>query len=356
MAAVVRLRLSLLRACALALAALAALAPAWPQSDDALPERLSGTGLYAPDSTAQLHADVLGFTPQYVLWSDGAAKRRWIRLPAGRAIDASAPDAWQFPPGTRLWKEFSHGGRRIETRYIERGRDGRWRYAAYVWNEQGDDAVLAPARAVTLAVREAPHGRYDVPGRADCTACHEGTTTPVLGFSALQLSGDRDPLAAHAQVPQPDDIDLAALVARGLVRNLPAALSQHAPRVQASAATERAALGYLHANCGHCHNRSGEGAPVRLTLAQSALDGRASRADTLAAAVGVSGRYRAAALAGDAALIEPHAPERSVLVARMRSRQPHLQMPPLGTRIADDEGLALVERWIHQLSPLEEMP
>jgi hypothetical protein len=30
-------------------------------------------------------------------------------------------------------------------------------------------------------------------------------------------------------------------------------------------------------------------------------------------------------------------------------------MPPLGTRIADREGLALIERWIHQdLSPVEE--
>jgi mono/diheme cytochrome c family protein len=34
----------------------------------------------------------------------------------------------------------------------------------------------------------------------------------------------------------------------------------------------------------------------------------------------------------------------------MRSRNPMSQMPPLGTQLADDEGLALVERWIrHQL-------
>jgi len=33
----------------------------------------------------------------------------------------------------------------------------------------------------------------------DCRACHEGRTTPVLGFSALQLSPDRDPNAPHAQ-------------------------------------------------------------------------------------------------------------------------------------------------------------
>ena len=340
-----------------ALLAAAALTPALPQTteDAALPEHLSQTGLFADGSVTQVRADVLTFTPQYPLWSDGAAKRRWIRLPAGSAVDAAVPDAWQFPPGTQLWKEFSHGGRRVETRYIERQRNGRWRYATYVWNEQGDDAALAPPRGIAaMPVTAAPQGRYDIPSRADCTACHEGTSTPVLGFSALQLSSDRDPLAANAQPPAPGDVDLDALVARGLVRNLPGALLQRAPRVQGASPDERAALGYLHANCGHCHNRSGEGAPVRLTLAQSVLDPALSRADTLASALGVAGRYRDGGLAPQAALIAPHAAERSVLVARMRSRQQQTQMPPLGTRITDAEGLALMQRWIDQLSPLEE--
>src|SRR5215510_6480644 len=83
--------------------------------DAALPTRLSDTGLYRTGSSTQVRADVLAFTPQYPLWSDGADKRRCIRLPAGSAIDAVAPDAWQFPPGTQLWKEFSHGPRRVET-------------------------------------------------------------------------------------------------------------------------------------------------------------------------------------------------------------------------------------------------
>jgi len=45
----------------------------------------------------------------------------------------------------------------------------------------------------------------------------------------------------------------------------------------------------------------------------------------------------------------------SALVQRMRSRQGLLQMPPLGTQRPDDEGLALVERWIaHDLNPRKE--
>src|SRR5262252_6463018 len=132
---------SVWRALAATLTALGGLTPAPAQTtDDPLPERLSDTNLYAPGSTTQLQSDVLTFTPQYPLWSDGADKRRWIRLPANTAIDASLADAWQFPPGTQLWKEFAYGTRRVETRYIERQRNGRWRFASYVWDERGHEA------------------------------------------------------------------------------------------------------------------------------------------------------------------------------------------------------------------------
>ena len=83
-----------------------------------LPERLSETGLYADVATKRVAEGLLAFTPQYPLWSDGARKSRWIALPPGTSIDASDPDAWVFPVGTRLWKEFAFE-RRIETRYLE---------------------------------------------------------------------------------------------------------------------------------------------------------------------------------------------------------------------------------------------
>ena len=42
---------------------------------------------------------------------------------------------------------------------------------------------------------------------------------------------------------------------------------------------------------------------------------------------------------------------------RARSRNPVTQMPPLGTQLADDEGLALIDRWIrHELpTPTKEV-
>ncbi len=84
------------------------------------PATLQETGLYSDWATKTVAPGTLLFSPQYPLWSDGATKTRWMRLPKGTFIDARNPDVWRFPVGTRFWKEFRFG-RRAETRFIERG-------------------------------------------------------------------------------------------------------------------------------------------------------------------------------------------------------------------------------------------
>ena len=150
----------------------------------------------------------LAFSPQYPLWTDGAAKRRWISLPPGTAIDASDPDAWEFPVGTRLWKEFSFAGRRVETRFIERRPDGQWLYAAYAWSADGTRGAAASPRRGRRGAYPLGGGRsHTIPGVSDCKACHQGGRSEVLGFSALQLSPDRDPGRAARRAPS--GVDLA---------------------------------------------------------------------------------------------------------------------------------------------------
>lgn len=324
-----------------------------PTGSQPLPPLLSETGLIQGVGDRQIRAQNLPFTPQYPLWSDGTTKRRWISLPPGTTIDASRSDAWEFPRGTRLWKEFSFG-RPIETRLIERLANGSWRYATYVWKEDGSDAVLAPLEGMpALAVSGAPGGKYPILSEADCRACHEPAPVPALGFSALQLSSDADPLAPNRQARATGDLDLHALVSRGLVRNLAADARKTPPRIAAATPTARAALGYLHANCGHCHNQSSSDplVPVSLSLAQPAVPTPAASAAILASVVGVAGSYRMPGSAEARLLIAPGQPERSVLALRMRSRNPQTQMPPLGTRVADAQGLALVDRWISEMPP-----
>jgi hypothetical protein len=178
--------------------ALAVTAQAVPQSaaSDA-PESLQDTGLYSDFAALQVDEKHLAFSPQYPLWTDGASKRRWISLPAGSAIDASDPDAWAFPVGTRLWKEFSFAGQRVETRYMERRPDGR----GFMPPMRGARTARGAARlgqrpAWRLSAGE---GRsHTIPGVSDSKVCHQGGRTEVLGFSAVQLSPQRDPGALHA--------------------------------------------------------------------------------------------------------------------------------------------------------------
>jgi hypothetical protein len=330
---------------ALCLALPAALAWGAPAPEPP-PATLSATGLFKNASEKTLSAGVASFTPQYPLWSDGATKRRWVSLPAGGAIDATRPAAWDFPVGTRLWKEFSVDGRRVETRFLERLADGSWRFAAYVWNGDETEATLAPADGLPSHVL--PGGRrYAIPSEADCRACHEGAASPVLGFSALQLSPDRDPLAPHGEPAKNGDLDLRALIAGKRMINLPRELAKTPPRIAAPTPAGRAALGYLHANCGHCHadpRLMGAAVPVELQLAIDPFDPAAGEAAIARLLNGMS-RYRPRG-AADARYVVPGNAQAGTLLARMRSRDARIQMPPLGSAQPDLEALALFERWI----------
>jgi hypothetical protein len=284
-------------------------------------------------------ASALSFSPQYPLWSDGADKQRWLQLPPGTSIDARDPDAWVFPVGTRLWKQFSHAARPIETRVVERRADG-WHYATYVWRADGSDADLAPARGIAaLPVMAAPGGRYAVPGRGDCVACHGGASVPVLGLSTLQLS----------------PADLRALVERGLVRGLPRRLIDEPPRIAARSALEAAALGYLHGNCAHCHHPNAGRVPVGLTLLQRTADPERSAAQTLRSMLDAPSRYQPRD-ADAARAVVPGDARSSVLLQRMRARDGRAQMPPLGTDHPDGAALDLLTRWIDHDLPHHKEP
>ena len=312
------------------------------------PPTLQDTGLYTDFANLQVDANHLPFSPQYPLWTDGAAKRRWISLPAGTAIDASDPDAWRFPIGARLWKEFSFAGRRVETRYMQLQSDGQWLYAAYAWSEDGRDALLVSDRGRRGAYPLAEGRTHTIPSVNDCKVCHQGSRAEVLGFSALQLSPLRDPGAPHADPASA--IDLKSLVGSGLLFGLPRSALETPISIAAASATERAALGYLHGNCGHCHNEQGPLRNVGLFLRQTTATAAPS---TIASTFNRPVKKPAPGLSPDAIMrIEPQHPDRSVLMQRIASRSPALQMPPLGTELVDHDGVDLIQRWIAQSQPV----
>jgi len=321
-----------------------------PQAAIHAPHKLQDTGLYADFDKLEIDPRHLAFSPQYPLWTDGATKRRWISLPPGTPIDASDPDAWDFPVGTRLWKEFSFAGQRVETRYMERRPDG-WLYAAYAWSADGREAQLVSERGRRGAYPLGAARSHTIPGVSDCKVCHQGGRTEVLGFSAVQLFPQRDPGALHAD-PLPSGVNLESLVEKGLLAGLPASRLAAPPWIAASA-TERAALGYLHGNCGHCHNEQGPLRNVGLFLRQRA---GATVQPAIASTFNHPVRKPAPGLSADAMLrIEPRHPDRSALMQRIGSRFPALQMPPLGTELVDRQAVELIQRWIAGSEPVSQL-
>ena len=302
-----------------------------PVADDGkvalLPQLLSETGLYADIGADQIAPGVLRFRPQFVLWSDGADKRRFLEIPAGATIDTSNMDVWQFPVGTKIWKEFSRDGVALETRLLQRTGPGdtEWSALAYVWNAAGSDAVASPTGFI-----DAGGTSHNVPGAGECLGCHGGRASFVLGVSAVQLSFDN---------PTAGEVDLADLETLGLLSNPPSS-----PLVVPGNETQREALGYIHANCGHCHNQNRPGVDVAPCMDPNndldfwlTVDNLSSPQDTPT--------YQTAI--GE--VIEPGAPDKSELIDRIRTRQVFERMPPLGTEIVDEDAVALLREWIEAM-------
>lgn len=302
----------------------------YPPDDEEADFYISDTGLYRDLATKTLAPDLIAFEPAYKLWSDGVDKRRWVRLPGGTTIDTSDLDHWELPIGATLFKEFSTGGKLLETRVIARLGPGRWDYwmGAFIWDDEEADARFAPMGATD--VRDTAH---NVPTTTQCWTCHNGDPGHALGLSAIQLdaAGQLDPL-----------------IEDGLLSHPPA--DDDRPLVPPGDEVTAAALGYLHANCGHCHNDFGSARPdadmdLRLRVGERTVEDTAIYRTT----VGVELQnfmddaftYR----------VVPGEPDASAVLYRMTFRGKG-QMPPLGTEEPHRDGIAFIEAWIEALSGL----
>jgi mono/diheme cytochrome c family protein len=311
----------------------------------ALPARLSDTGLYEAGRPGVVDARHRPFAPQYPLWTDGAAKARWIALPPDATIDATDPTGWRFPVGTKFWKEFSFDGRKVETRFLWRATDDRWLAASYVWDDEQSDAALAPVEGLPRVAEVAPGRWHAIPSQTDCLACHGSKPTTALGFNLLQLSPDRDPNALHAEPLKPAMTTLATLTAEGLIAPLDPSWATAPPRITAANPRTRAMLGYFAANCGSCHNDRGEIAVLGPSLAFK--DVMADGDAVAARLIGHATKWQVPGVTeGESALISRVHPDRSAMLVRMQSRRPSSQMPPLGTVVEDEQAIAALRTWI----------
>ncbi len=275
-----------------------------------LPARLSETGLYIDVESEVLAPGVIAYTPAFELWSDGATKRRWVLFPESSQIDTADPDNWSFPVGTKFWKEFSREGVRIETRLLERVDvgDGDWAAVSYLWEDGEADAVAA-----TRGVVDARGTAHNVPGASECAGCHGGRKSYVLGFSNVQLVGKdriREQLSNDGRFSDP----LPSLEIPG-------------------DDIQRSALGYLHANCSHCHNQ--DRPPSGCFEPDNELDFYlpAKRLTDVS----------------DTPTYETISGMEDAMLDWVSTRGVFVQMPPIGTEEVDRVGTQLLREWVEEL-------
>lgn len=304
--------------------------PTFDASDDGGvtgPEHLADTGLYSDFASRTVAPGILEYTPRYPLWSDGAEKKRYLYLPPNTKIDTTSMDDWVFPVGTKAWKEFDVGGVPVETRLLWKVTDTEWFEVAYAWTADGTDAVAAPDGGV-----DALGTTHDIPTVMDCNDCHEDVRDVLIGVSALQLGASDG------------DGTLGKLSAAGLLTSPP---SKPAFDVPGSGATKDA-LGYLHANCGHCHSPISSLAkqtPMRLRL--SVTDTDPSLTPAYLTSLCLPMKHPVPPNNVVYALV-PGQPDRSGIPVRMDQRGA-FGMPPTCTKVVDEAGVATVRAWIASL-------
>lgn len=298
------------------------------------PALLSQTGLYSDFKNRTIAPGLIEFTPRWSLWSDGAEKRRWMKLPQGKTVDTADMNQWTFPDGTKFWKEFKVGSTIVETRFLWRQGDGwqNWWMGSYVWRQDGSDAdYVEPGLANVLGTG------HDAPSQVDCVRCHMGVMDVGIGFSAIQLSA-------------PQSSQLALYSSMGMLSK-PATQEYDAP----GSGTTKDALISLHANCGHCHVESSWlfAKQTQMVLRLRLTD--VSPQDTGAyAAIGLKAKHEDPFYG--IYNIYPGRPDLSQAWVRMNVRDNGIwQMPPVGTKLKDTDGVKVVALWISSLPPMNDL-
>jgi len=156
------------------------------------PALLSQVGAFSNLASLTPRNGLIPFTVNSPLWTDGAAKQRWLALPNDGLADTAAEQItfaesgpWQFPKGSVIVKQFDLPTdernpsirRRMETRFMVHGEDGVYYGVTYRWRADGSEADLLPDGdstdvTITNAAGITRTQTWSFPSRADCRTCH----------------------------------------------------------------------------------------------------------------------------------------------------------------------------------------
>lgn len=300
---------------------------------DTFPTLLSQTGCFQASDPKIPVAALIPFDVNAALWSDGAAKQRYLAIPDGTTITVQPSGDFDFPNGTVLAKTFSLGGKRIETRLFMRHLNGTWAGYTYEWNDLETEATLLPGAKARVVGTQT----WNYPSRSQCLQCHTAIAGRSLSPEVGQLNRDMLYPATGRTANQ-----LETLAGLGFLSAPLSGPVATLPRYEAPFGTgtlELRARAYLHANCAGCHQQG---------MGQGPADWRYSLTFRNTNSCNVAPQNGNLGITG-AMLIVPGSPSTSIVSRRIHALNA-FRMPPVGSVIEDPQGTALIDQWITSLT------
>lgn len=319
-----------------------------PPGTDEPPMLLSETGCIDMVAPTKPAPGLIPYSVRSALWSDAAAKERFMSIPSGKKIhvldcavdtDECKPPAaggtgadeghFDMPLGSVLVKNFSIDGKHIETRLLMNREVLGWVGYSYEWNADQSDAILLPDNDKG---KDKPVGAgtqiWHYPSRSQCFMCHTQYAGTSLGPSTAQLNSD----FAYADGSMNQIEKLKQL---GVFDAPPKTLAG-LPDPFGADPLEQRARSYIEANCAMCHRPGGEFGSIDMRFQTTLADTK--MCETAERDAGKVPVYRLA----------PGKPADSGMSVRMHALD-MLRMPKIGSGMVDDLGAKLIDDWITSL-------
>lgn len=328
-------------------------------------EKLSEWHLFADLATQKPAERVFPYQVISPLFSDYATKFRFVYVPEGTTIGYRDDGTWDFPEGTILAKTFAFPKdvakpyedlRLIETRLLWRqpgtscpdaGLPSCWTAHTYVYDEDGKDATSLIAGKFLDVSFVGPGGEpmndlYHVPNTVECKECHQSNDEQLpLGPRTRQLDRGED-VDGETIANQIDWFFDQGLFAAEPTP--PADRARLVDPADASQPIEDRVRAYFDANCGHCHSDGGFASDSALWLDWGSTAADVPERDKN---LGICKKPLSAGEGcGNVFDVVPGDPDASIMVCRLASTEIDVRMPPLGSKVVHEEGLALVREWI----------
>jgi parallel beta-helix repeat protein len=327
---------------------------------------LSGYNLFADATEPRENSrDGIHYNLTTPLFTDYAAKYRFIFVPEGKQGGYSNLEVMDFPVGTIVAKTFTMpndflnpgaGEVIIETRLLLHRADG-WVALPYTWREDVSEADLTLAGGTRQLSWIDANGmsrstNYVIPDANSCKTCH-GKLRPETGSGVSDLENVVALIGPKARFLNMDNEygdqtvnQLRYMEQLGVLVGVPEDLESidTVPDWKDTAVSlEDRAKGYLDINCAHCHRPEGFASNSALLLDYwREVDESYGICKTPVAAGGGSGGFQYAIVPGDAAS--------SIMSYRMDSNEPDVRMPEIGRTLIHGEGVALINEWINSMS------